>query len=154
MYCCKVTYKYGAFLTNTLMVDYRIGFEGIKRNTKVLLWMKWSDIDQNCCSLTLRGVSLTFFCHSLFLQVLADDVLTKEEQIGLLFIAKQKCENIIKAKHNIHGEPNWQCHCCFLFFSWYCAYCTKHDSVGIPILVEIKSLWNKDFCKRVIFFQQ
>lgn len=42
--------------------------------------------------------------HFLFLQVYADDVLTKEEQIGLLFRAKRKCEGIIKAKHKIPGE--------------------------------------------------
>lgn len=54
-------------------------------------------------------MNITFVCHSLGLQVFADDVLTKEEQIGLLFRAKQKCENIIKAKHNIHGEPNQLC---------------------------------------------
>lgn len=48
---------------------------------------------------------VTMITHpSLFLQVYADDVLTKEEQIGLLFRAKQKCESIIKAKHKIHGE--------------------------------------------------
>lgn len=40
----------------------------------------------------------------LFLQVCADDVLTKEEQIGLLFRAKRKCEGNIKTKHKIPGE--------------------------------------------------
>lgn len=44
-------------------------------------------------------------CHFLiFLQVYADDVLTKEEQIGLLFRAKRKCEGNIKSKHKIPGE--------------------------------------------------
>lgn len=56
--------------------------------------------------LTFNGVSETVPCYFLFLQVFADDVLTKEEQIGLLFRAKQKCENIIEAKHNIPGEAN------------------------------------------------
>lgn len=49
-----------------------------------------------------------------FLQVYADDVLTKEEQIGLLFRAKQKCESIIKAKHKIHGEQRQQRQFCVL----------------------------------------
>ncbi|ROL44145.1 hypothetical protein DPX16_5339 [Anabarilius grahami] len=31
----------------------------------------------------------------------ADDVLTKEEQIYLLFNAKRKCERVIKSKHKI-----------------------------------------------------
>lgn len=39
-----------------------------------------------------------------FFQVYGDDVLTKEEQIDLLFRAKRKCEGIIKAKHRIPGE--------------------------------------------------
>lgn len=43
-------------------------------------------------------------CIFLFLQVCADDVLTKEEQIGLLFRARQKCEGNIKAKNRIPGE--------------------------------------------------
>lgn len=38
------------------------------------------------------------------LQVCADDVLTKEEQIGLLFRAKRTCEGNIKAKHKVPGE--------------------------------------------------
>lgn len=38
------------------------------------------------------------------MQVYADDVLTKEEQIGLLFKAKRKCEGHIKSKLNISGE--------------------------------------------------
>ncbi|TWW73785.1 hypothetical protein D4764_15G0011810 [Takifugu flavidus] len=33
--------------------------------------------------------------------VCADDVLTKEEQIGLLFRAKRTCEGNIKAKHKL-----------------------------------------------------
>lgn len=41
---------------------------------------------------------------SVFLQVFADDVLTKEEQLGLLFKAKRKCEGNIKSKPKIHGE--------------------------------------------------
>lgn len=39
-----------------------------------------------------------------FFQVYGDDVLTKEEQIDLLFRAKRKCEGIIKAKHRIPGK--------------------------------------------------
>lgn len=58
---------------------------------------------------------VTMITHlSLFLQVYADDVLTKEEQIGLLFRAKQKCESIITAKHKIHGEQHQQRQFCFL----------------------------------------
>ncbi|TNN67558.1 Parathyroid hormone/parathyroid hormone-related peptide receptor [Liparis tanakae] len=40
----------------------------------------------------------------------ADDVLTKDEQIGLLFRAKRKCEGNIKAKHQIADgfcSPEW-----------------------------------------------
>lgn len=37
-------------------------------------------------------------------QVDADDVLTKEEQIYLLFNAKRKCERVIKSKHKITGK--------------------------------------------------
>lgn len=37
-------------------------------------------------------------------QVDADDVLTKEEQINLLFNAKRKCERTIKSKHKTPGE--------------------------------------------------
>lgn len=40
----------------------------------------------------------------LFLQVCADDVLTKEEQIGLLFRAKRKCDGNIEAKHKVPGK--------------------------------------------------
>lgn len=51
---------------------------------------------------------LSVIIHSvvivLFLQVYADDVLTKEEQIGLLFRAKRKCEGNIKSKHKVPGE--------------------------------------------------
>ncbi|CAF98426.1 unnamed protein product [Tetraodon nigroviridis] len=42
--------------------------------------------------------------------VCADDVLTKEEQIGLLFRAKRKCEDIIKVKHRVPDgfcSPEW-----------------------------------------------
>lgn len=42
--------------------------------------------------------------HLVFLQVCSDDVLTKEEQIGLLFKAKRKCEDNIKVKQKIPGE--------------------------------------------------
>lgn len=42
------------------------------------------------------------FCVSV--QVDADDVLTKEEQIYLLFNAKRKCERAIKSKHKITGK--------------------------------------------------
>lgn len=45
-----------------------------------------------------------------FCLVCADDVLTKEEQIGLLFRAKRKCEGIIKAKHKVPDGfcfPEW-----------------------------------------------
>ncbi|KAL7880937.1 hypothetical protein SRHO_G00031910 [Serrasalmus rhombeus] len=38
------------------------------------------------------------------LQVEADDVLTKEEQIYLLFNAKRKCERAIKSRHRIPGK--------------------------------------------------
>lgn len=58
---------------------------------------------------------VTMITHlSLSLQVYADDVLTKEEQIGLLFRAKQKCESIIEAKQKIHGEQHQQHRFCFL----------------------------------------
>lgn len=40
----------------------------------------------------------------IYLQIYADDVLTKEEQIGLLFMAKQKCERNIKSKAKIPGK--------------------------------------------------
>lgn len=44
-------------------------------------------------------------CHCpFFMQVEADDVLTKEEQIGLLFKAKRKCEVAISNKHKPGGE--------------------------------------------------
>ncbi|XP_069013712.1 parathyroid hormone/parathyroid hormone-related peptide receptor [Embiotoca jacksoni] len=42
--------------------------------------------------------------------VYADDVLTKEEQIGLLFTAKRKCEGNIKGKHKVpdgYCSPEW-----------------------------------------------
>lgn len=47
--------------------------------------------------------SLTPF-RFLSLQVHADDVLTKDEQIGLLFRAKRKCEGNIRSKHKVPGE--------------------------------------------------
>lgn len=53
----------------------------------------------------------------LFLQVYTDDVLTKEEQISLLFTAKQKCEGIIKAKHKIPGEQKHNTCCAVLIQS-------------------------------------
>lgn len=37
-------------------------------------------------------------------QVDADDVLTKKEQMSLIFKAKEKCEQTIKYKHNTPGE--------------------------------------------------
>lgn len=37
-------------------------------------------------------------------QVDADDVLTKEEQMYLLINARRKCERVIKSKHKITGE--------------------------------------------------
>lgn len=46
-----------------------------------------------------NSVSLSFL-----MQVEADDVLTKEEQIGLLFKAKRKCEVAISNKHKPGGE--------------------------------------------------
>lgn len=46
--------------------------------------------------------SIQSLCFTL--QVCADDVLTKEEQISLLFRAKQKCEGIIEAKHKVPGK--------------------------------------------------
>lgn len=68
----------------------------------------------NFCSVKFLQ-RVTIITHpSLFLQGYADDVLTKEEQIGLLFRAKQKCESIIKAKHKIHGEQRQRCQFCFL----------------------------------------
>ncbi len=42
------------------------------------------------------------FCVSV--QVDADDVLTKDEQINILFNAKRKCERAIKSKHKITGK--------------------------------------------------
>ena len=51
----------------------------------------------------IKHLSFTFH-HCPVLQVYADDVLTKEEQIGLLFKAKQMCEDNIKSKTKIPGE--------------------------------------------------
>uniref|UniRef100_A0A8P4KRF4 Parathyroid hormone 1 receptor n=1 Tax=Dicentrarchus labrax TaxID=13489 RepID=A0A8P4KRF4_DICLA len=66
----------------------------------------------SCTSLpfTFQYLPLLTPCHFLFLQVHADDVLTKEEQIGLLFRAKRKCEGNIKSKHRIPDgfcSPEW-----------------------------------------------
>ncbi|KAL4646479.1 parathyroid hormone/parathyroid hormone-related peptide receptor precursor-like [Arapaima gigas] len=44
------------------------------------------------------------------IEVNADDVLTKEEQIYLLFNAKRKCERAIKSKHKVSDgncQPEW-----------------------------------------------
>lgn len=63
--------------------------------------------------------SLFYLIHSFCfaLQVCADDVLTKEEQIGLLFRAKRKCEGIIKAKHKVPGK--WEVAICVVMIIIY-----------------------------------
>lgn len=52
-----------------------------------------------------EGLELGFHLSVPSLQVDADDVITKEEQIFLLLKAKAKCERHLKAKvPKVHGE--------------------------------------------------
>ncbi|XP_018603155.1 parathyroid hormone/parathyroid hormone-related peptide receptor [Scleropages formosus] len=61
----------------------------------------------------VHGVGIILCCSILscvYGLVDADDVLTKEEQIYLLFNAKRKCERAIKSKHKIpdsYCQPEW-----------------------------------------------
>lgn len=103
IYCCKVTYKYGNFLTSMSRFTVASRSNMKPDHDPLTAHTQVSQKVDNLISVIGHWPS---FCHSLPLQVFADDVLTKEEQIGLLFRAKQKCENIIEAKHNIHGKTN------------------------------------------------